>query len=33
LKVYRIPTLKTAVDILTALQNKSSLSGFATCSK
>jgi PDZ domain-containing protein len=33
LQVYRISTLKTAVDLLTALQNNSSLSGFATCSK
>jgi PDZ domain-containing protein len=33
LKVYRIKTLKRAVELLTALQNGSTLSGFATCSK
>ncbi len=33
LKVYRIKTLKRAVELLTALQTESSLSGFATCSK
>ena len=33
LKVYRISKLNTAVELLTALQAGSSLSGFATCDK
>lgn len=33
IKVYRIKTLQRAVELLTALNNGSSLSGFATCSK
>ena len=33
LKVFKVKQLKQAVDILTAMQSGSSLSGFATCSK
>lgn len=33
IRVYSITRLKTAVELLTAVKNKTNLSGFATCSK